>query len=430
MNAKMEKIENNVVKLEVTVEVEKFNQAMKKAYTKNAKQFNIPGFRKGKAPMNIIKKHYGEGVFYEDAINFCCDDTYPEVLKEHNIKPVDYPQIDIVQIGEGKDFIYTATVVVVPEVQLGEYKGLEVTKPVYEVKDEEVENELKSMQQKNARVETKEEGTVAKGDIAVIDFKGFVDDKAFEGGEGTNYELEIGSGSFIDNFEDQLIGLNKGDSKEVKVTFPQEYGREDLNGKEATFKVTINDIKVKELPALDDEFAKEVSEFDTLDELKADSRKKMEDVNELRAKREYEEAVLEAVCANAKVDIPSVMVDKEIDNMLKDLEMRLQYQGLDLQTYYQYTNNTEEKVREYMKETADKRVKTDLVIEEIAKVENIDATEEELLARATEMAKQYGSKDLEKTAKLVLESQKSYLKVDVVNEKVIKMLVDSSKATA
>jgi trigger factor len=429
MNAKMEKIENNVVKLEVTVEVEKFNEAMKKAYTKNAKQFNIPGFRKGKAPMNIIKKHYGEGVFYEDAINFCCDDTYPEVLKEHNIKPVDYPQIDIVQIGEGKDFVYTATVIVVPEVQLGEYKGLEVTKPVYEVKDEEVENELKSMQQKNARVETKEEGTVAKGDIAVIDFKGFVEDKAFEGGEGTNYELEIGSGSFIGNFEDQLIGLNKGDSKDVNVTFPEEYGREDLNGKEATFKVTINDIKAKELPALDDEFAKEVSEFDTLDELKADSKKKMQEVNESRAKREYEEAVLEAVCANAKVDIPGVMIDKEIDTMLKDLEMRLQYQGLDLQTYYQYTNNTEEKVREYMKETADKRVKTDLVIEEIAKVENVDATEEELLAKATEMAKQYGSKDLEKTAKLVLESQKNYLKVEVVNEKVVKMLVDNSKAT-
>lgn len=430
MNAKMEKIENNVVKLEITVEVEKFNEAMKKAFTKNAKQFNIPGFRKGKAPMNIIKKYYGEGVFYEDAINFCCDDTYPEALKEHNIKPVDYPQIDIVQVGEGKDFIYTATVVVVPEVELGEYKGLEVTKPVYEVKEEEVENELKSMQQKNARVETKEEGTVAKGDIAVIDFKGFVDEVAFEGGEGTNYELEIGSGSFIDTFEDQLIGLNKGDSKDVKVTFPAEYGREELNGKEATFKVTVNDIKVKELPALDDEFAKEVSEFDTLDELKADVRKKMEGVNEVRAKREYEEAVLEAVCANAKVDIPSVMIDKEIDNMLKDLEMRLQYQGLDLQTYYQYTNNTEEKVREYMKETADKRVKTDLVIEEIAKVENIDATEEELLAKATEMAKQYGSKDLEKTAKLVLDSQKSYLKLDVVNEKVVKMLVDNSKATA
>jgi len=429
MNAKMEKIENNVVKLEITVEAEKFNQAMKKAYAKNAKQFNIPGFRKGKAPMNIIKKHYGEGVFYEDAINFCCDDTYPEILKEHNINPVDYPEIDIVQVGEGKDFVYTATVVVVPEVQLGEYKGLEVKKPVYEVKEEEIQTELKSMQQKNARVETREEGSIEKGDIAVIDFTGYVDEKVFEGGEGKNYELEIGSGTFIGNFEEQLTGLNKGDSKDVQVTFPEEYGREDLNGKPAVFKVVINDIKVKELPALDDEFAKEVSEFDSLDELKADIKKKMDDANELRAKREYEEAVLDAVCANVKVEIPSVMIDKEIGNMIKDLEMRLQYQGLDLQTYYQYTNNTEEKVKEYMKETAEKRVKTDLVIEEIAKAENIEATEEELLAKATDMAKQYGSKELENTAKLILESQKSHLKVDVVNEKVVSMLLESSKAT-
>lgn len=430
MNTKMEKIENNVVKLEIAVEAEKFNEAMKKAFAKNAKQFNIPGFRKGKAPMSLIKKYYGEGVFYEDAINFCCDDTYPEALSEHNIRPVDYPQIDIVQVGEGKNFIYTATVTVVPEVQLGEYKAVEVKKPVYEVKDEEIENQLKSMQEKNARVETKEEGSVEKGDIAVIDFKGFVDDVAFEGGEGTDYQLEIGSGTFIDNFEDQLIGLNKGDKKDVVVTFPQEYGREDLNGKEAVFKVAVKEIKKKELPALDDEFAKEVSEFDTLDELKADIRKKMEEANELRSKKEYEEAVIDTVSSNAKIDVPAVMIDKEIDNMLKDLEMRLQYQGLDLNTYYQYTNNTEEKVREYMKETAEKRVRTDLVLEEIAKVENIDASEEELLAKATEMAKQYGGKDIEKTAKLVLESQKSYLKLDVVNEKVIKMLVDNSKAIA
>lgn len=430
MNVKMEKIENNVVKLEITVEAEKFNEAMKKAFAKNAKKFNIPGFRKGKAPMNIIKKYYGEGVFYEDAINFCCDDTYSTAINENNIKPVDYPEIDVVQVGEGKDFIYTAVVTVVPEVELGEYKGLEVKKPVYEVKDEEVENELKSMQQRNARIETKEDGTVEKGDIAVIDFKGFVNGEAFEGGEGTDYQLEIGSGTFIDNFEDQLVGLKKGDEKEVVVKFPEEYGREDLNGKDATFKVTVKDIKVKELPTLDDEFAKEVSEFDTMDEVKTDIRRKMEEANELRAKREFEEAVIDAVCANAKVEIPSVMIDKEIDNMLKDLEMRLKYQGLDLQTYYQYTNNTEEKVREYMKETADKRVKTDLVVEEIAKKENIDATEEELLERATEMAKQYGSKDLEKTAKLVLESQKNYLKVDVVNEKVVKMLVENTKALA
>lgn len=430
MNVKMEKIENNVVKLEITVEAEKFNEAMKKAFAKNAKKFNIPGFRKGKAPMNIIKKYYGEGVFYEDAINFCCDDTYSKAISENNIKPVDYPEIDVVEVGEGKDFVYTAVVTVVPEVELGEYKGLEVKKPVYEVKDEEVENELKSMQQRNARIETKEDGTVEKGDIAVIDFKGFVNGEAFEGGEGTDYQLEIGSGTFIDNFEDQLVGLKKDDEKEVVVKFPEEYGREDLNGKDATFKVTVKDIKVKELPTLDDEFAKEVSEFDTIDEVKADIRRKMEEANELRAKREFEEAVIDAVCANAKVEIPSVMIDKEIDNMLRDLEMRLKYQGLDLQTYYQYTNNTEEKVREYMKETADKRVKTDLVVEEIAKKENIDATEEELLERATEMAKQYGSKDLEKTAKLVLESQKNYLKVDVVNEKVVKMLVENTKAIA
>lgn len=430
MNVKMEKIENNVVKLEITVEAEKFNEAMKKSFAKNAKKFNIPGFRKGKAPMNIIKKYYGEGVFYEDAINFCCDDTYSTAINENNIKPVDYPEIDVVQVGEGKDFIYTAVVTVVPEVELGEYKGLEVKKPTYEVKDEEAENELKSMQQRNARIETKEDGTVEKGDIAVIDFKGFVNGEAFEGGEGTDYQLEIGSGTFIDNFEDQLVGLKKGDEKEVAVKFPEEYGREDLNGKDATFKVTVKDIKVKELPTLDDEFAKEVSEFDTIDEVKADIRRKMEEANELRAKREFEEAVIDAVCANAKVEIPSVMIDKEIDNMLRDLEMRLKYQGLDLQTYYQYTNNTEEKVREYMKETADKRVKTDLVVEEIAKKENIDATEEELLEKATEMAKQYGSKDLEKTAKLVLESQKNYLKVDVVNEKVVKMLVENTKAIA
>lgn len=430
MNVKMEKIEKNIVKLEITVEAEKFNEAMKKAFGKNAKKFNIPGFRKGKAPMNIIKKYYGEGVFYEDAINFCCDDTYPKALEENNIKPVDYPEIDIVEIGEGKDFIYTAKVTTVPEVELGQYKEVEVKKPVYEVKDEEIEAELNTMQQKNARVETKEEGTVEKGDIAVIDFKGFVDDVAFEGGEGKDYELEIGSGSFIDTFEDQLIGLNKGDSKDVKVTFPEEYGREDLNGKEAIFKVTVKDIKIKELPALDDEFAKEVSEFDTLDEVKSDIRKKMEEANELRAKREYEEAVIDAVCTNAKVDIPQVMVEKEVDTMLRDLEMRLKYQGLDLKTYYEYTNNTEEKVREYMRETAEKRVKTDLVIEEIAKIEKVEATDEELLARATDMAKQYGNNEAEKTAKLILDGQKNYLKMDVINEKVIKMLVDNSKAIA
>ncbi|WP_446897637.1 trigger factor [Clostridium sp. LBM24168] len=430
MNVKMEKVENNVVKLEITVESKKFNEAVKKAFAKNAKKFNIPGFRKGKAPMNIIKKYYGEGVFYEDAVNFCCDDTYPKAIKENNIKPVDYPKIDVVEIGENKDFIYTALVTVVPEVELGEYKGLEVKKNTYKVEDEEVENELKARQQKNARIETKEDGVIEKGNIAIIDFKGYIDDKPFEGGEGKDYELEIGSGTFISNFEDQLVGLKTGDSKDVTVTFPKEYGSEDLNGKEAVFKVTVKGIKIKELPELDDEFAKEISEFDTLDEVRADIRKKKEEQNELRANKEYEEAVIDAVSSNVKVDIPKIMIEKEIDNMLKDLEMRLKYQGLDLNSYYKYTNNTEEKVREYMRETAEKRVKNDLVIEKIAKVENIKATDEELLNRATEMSKQYGNGDPEKMAKLILDSQRNYIEVDVINEKVIKMLVDNSKAIA
>jgi trigger factor len=430
MNVKVEKIENNVVKLEISVEAQKFNEALQKSYTKNAKKFNIPGFRKGKAPINVIKRYYGEGVFFEDAINFCCDDTYPVAIKENDIRPVDYPEIDIVEIGEGKDFVYTAKVVVYPEVQLGEYKGVEVKKAEYNVTEEEIEAQLKSMQEKNARIETKTEGTVEKGNLAVIDFKGFVDGIAFEGGEGKDYSLEIGSGTFIDNFEDQVVGMSVGETKNVNVTFPEQYGKEELNGKPAVFEVTVKEIKVKDVPALDDEFAKEVSEFDTLDELKADSRKKLQESNDLRAKREYEEVVIDAVASNAKIDIPEVMVKKEVDSMLKDLEMRLKYQGLDLPTYYEYTNNTEEKVREYMKESAEKRVKVDLVLERIAKTENIEATDEEILAKATELAKQYGEKDIDKTAKLLFDAQKDYIKLDVINEKVIKLLVDNSKAIA
>lgn len=428
MKVSMEKIEKNVVKLEITVESKKFNEAMKKSYAKNVKKFNVPGFRKGKAPMSIIKRYYGETVFYEDAINICCDDTYPKAIEEKEIKPVDYPQIDIVEIGEGKDFVYTAQVTVMPEVELGEYKRLEAKKISYDVKDEDIENALKEMQQRNARIQTKEDGEQAeKGNIAVIDFKGYVDEVPFEGGEGTDYSLEIGSGTFIDNFEDQLIGTKKGEEKEVKVKFPEEYGSEELNGKEAKFEVTIKEIKVKEVPAIDDEFVKEVSEFDTLDELKEDIKAKIKEGNDKRAKGEYEESVINLACENAKVDIPDVMLENEINNMIKDLEMKLKYQGIDLQTYYQYTNSSEEKVREYMKEAATKRVKTDLVLAEVAKTEELDATEEEIMDKATEMAKQYGSEELEKTAKLLADSQKALLKADVINEKVVKLIVDNSK---
>jgi trigger factor len=428
MNVKFEKVETNVVKLEVTVEKEKFNEALKKAYAKNAKKYNIPGFRKGKAPMNIIKKFYGEGVFYEDAVNICIDETYPKALEENNVHPVDYPQIDVVDIGEGKELIYSASVTVMPEVELGQYKGVEVKKVEYPVTDEDVEKELKSMQEKNARVETKTEGSVEKGNIAVIDFKGYIDGVAFEGGEGKDYSLEIGSGSFIDTFEDQLIGAAVGEKREIKVNFPENYGREELNGKPALFEVTVNEIKVKELPELDDEFAKEVSEFDTLEELKSDVRKKQEEANEAKAKREYEEAVIDSVCANAKIEIPEVMIKKETDNMLKDLEMRLKYQGLDLNSYYQYTNSSEEMMREYMKDSAEKKARTELVLEKIAKVEEVAADEEEIKERASELAKQYGGNDLEKTVDMLVKGQGEYLKIDVVNEKVMKMLVDNSKA--
>lgn len=429
MNAKIEKLGNNEVKFEITVGADKFNEAIKKAYNKNRSKFNIPGFRKGKAPISIIKQYYGESVFYEDAVNFCCDDTYPEALKENDIKPVDYPELDIVQIGDGKDLIYTAKVTVLPEVELGEYKDIEVKKVEYPVTEEDIENELKAVQQKNARIEVKaEEAAIENGNIAIIDFKGYVDDVAFEGGEGKDYSLEIGSGTFIGDFEQQLIGLKKGESKDVNVTFPEEYGKEELNGKPAKFEVTVNEIKIKELPALDDEFAKDVSEFDTLEQYKNDIKSKLEETNNTKAKAEYEDKVIDAVCGNAKIDVPQVMIKNETDQMLKELESRLQYQGLDLKSYFEFTNSSEEKVREYMGETAEKRVKTRLIIDKIAQVEDVKASEEELLAKATELAKQYTDKDIEKMADAIVKTQNDMLVHDTVNEKVIDLLVSSSKA--
>jgi len=431
MIAKIEKLENNIVQLEITVEAQKFDEALLKSFKKNSKKFDLPGFRKGKAPLAMIKRNYGVEVFYEDAINLVYEDTYPKAIKENDINPVDYPELDIVEIGEGKDFKYTAKVAVMPEVILGEYNGVEVSKIEYPVSEDEVDKQIKSMQDKGARVEVKaEDAIIEKGDIAIIDFKGFVDGIAFEGGEGKEFSLEIGSGSFIDNFEDQLIGLKKDEKKEVNVHFPEEYGKEELNGKAAMFEVTVNEIKAKEVPELDDEFAKEVSEFDTLDELKADIKNKIVESNNLRAEREFEDKVVDAACENAKIDIPAVMIKKETDIMLQDLEQKLKVQELDLNSYYKYTNTTEEKVREYMRENAEKRVKTKLVVDEIAKVEKFEATEEELLEKATEYAKQYGDKDIEKMAKLLLDAQKEYIKADVINEKVIKMLVSNSKIVA
>ena len=419
MEAKMEKIETNVVKLEVKVEAEKFDAALKKAYNKNKMHFNVQGFRKGKVPMAMVKKFYGIEVLYDDAVNFVIDETYPAALAENDIKPVDYPKVDIVEIGEGKDLIYTAEITTYPEVELGEYKGLEVKKPTYEVNDEEVEKQLASMQEKNARVTTKEEGTVEDKNIAVIDFKGYIDGTLFEGGEGTDFSLEIGSGSFIDNFEEQLIGLSVGDTKEVNVTFPENYGSEELNGKPAKFDVTVKEIKVKEVPALDDEFAKDASEFETLAELKEDIKKNLQKAEDQKAENEFEEDIITAVIENTKLDLPQVMVEKEIDHMMNDLENRLKYQGLTLEQYMEFTGNTPEKMRDFMKENAERKVKADIIIDAIAKAENIEATEEELKEKALEVAKMYSGGDHEKMADLLIKAQKPMLENEI---KIVKTL--------
>ena len=419
MEAKMEKIDVNVVKFEVKVEADKFKEALTRAYKKNVKKFNVPGFRKGKVPMNVVKKYYGVEVLLEDAVNFAIEGSYANVLKENNVRPVDFPKVEVVQAEEGKDLIYTAEVTVYPEVELGAYKGLNVEKKTYEVTEEEVAAKLKEMQEKNARVEVKE-GAIENGNIAVIDFKGFIDGVAFEGGEGHDYSLEIGSGSFIDNFEEQLVGAKAGDKVEVNVTFPENYGKEELNGKPAKFEVEVKEVKAKELPVLDDEFAKEVSEFETLEALKEDTTKKLEEANTARAEREYEEAILRAVVENAKMDIPAVMVEQEIDRMVQNLAQRLQYQGLTLEQYFQFTGTDAEKMREYMKENAETKVKTELVLEALQKAEKMEVLDEELKEKASEVAKLYGAND-EKMVELLLQNQREALVADVMTSKVINL---------
>lgn len=426
MEAKMEKIETNVVKLEVKVEAAQFNEAINKSYKKNVKHFNIPGFRKGKVPMAMVKKQYGVEVLLDEAQNIAIDETYTKVLIDNNVTPVDRPQVDVVQCEEGKDFIYTITVTTYPEVTLGEYKGLGIEAKTYEVTEEEVNARLDQMRAQNARVESKEDGEVAKGDIAVIDFKGFIGEEAFAGGEGTDYSLEIGSGSFIDNFEDQLIGAKVGEQVEVNVTFPEQYGKDELNGKAARFEVTVKEIKVKELPELDDEFAKETSEFDTLAEVKEDIKKNIEEQNVSKAKTEFEDAVISAVVDNAKMEVPEVMIQSEIDTMVKNLESRLSQQGLTLEQYFQFTGQDANKVREYMKETADKKVKTDLVLEAVEKAEKIEASEEEIRTRAEEVAKMYAAENAE-MVDLLIQNQKHALIADVKANKTVEFLLENNK---
>ena len=426
MNCKVEKTENaNEVKLELTIEASKFDEAMKKVYFKSAKYFNIPGFRKGKAPMNIVEKYYGKEIFYEDAFNEVAPEAMEEAVKENNLEVVSRPDIEVTQIGKGQDLIFTAVMQTKPEAKLGKYKGIEIKKIEYNVTDEDIEHELGHMQEHNARMITVEDRPVESGDTATIDFEGFVDGKAFEGGKAEGHELTIGSNTFIPGFEDQIIGMKIDEEKDINVKFPDEYFSKDLAGKDATFKVKVHEIKRKELPELDDEFAKDVSEFDTLKELKEDIKKKQEKQNKDKEKYETEDAVIKAVVENMEVDIPSGMIETETENMLKDFEQRISYQGIKLEQYLKMLGKTRDEMKKEYEPQAIEGIKSRLALEAVIKAEKIEATDEEVDEKLKEMAKNYGRENDESFMKN--ENIRNYIKEGIKSEKAIEFLVKNAK---
>ncbi len=425
MSLKQEKTENkNELKLTFTVPASRFEEAIQEVFKKSAKYFNIPGFRKGKAPFKIVERYYGDSIFYEDAFNELAPVVYDEEVKENKVEVASRPQIDIVQMEKGKDLIFTAIVATKPEVKLGKYKEIPLKKIEYKVTDEDIEHEINHRAEHNARIVTVEDRPVKDQDIVTIDFEGFTDGKPFEGGKAENHELTIGSKTFIPGFEDQIIGMKIGEEKDIKVTFPKDYFSKDLAGKEATFHVVLHGIKEKQLPAIDDEFAKDVSEFDTLQELKNDIKEKMEKENAERAKHETEDAAVEEVCKNTNIDIPEGMIDLEIDNIMQNLDQRLSYQGLNLEQYLKMMGKSEADFRKDYKEQAEKNVKTRLVLEQIVKDENIKEDEKYIKEKLEEMAKQYNRKveDLEKNEEL-----KNYLAESSKTEQAVELIVKNAK---
>lgn len=425
MSVKVENTENkNEVKLSFTIEAAKFDEAMKKVYVKTAKYFTIPGFRKGKAPMQMVEKHYGSEIFYEDTFNELVPEIYDAAIKENNIAAVSRPNIDVSQIGKGQDLVFTAVVQTKPEVKLGKYKGIELPKVEYTVSDKDVEHELGHMAEHNARLVTIEDRPVEKGDIAVIDFEGFLDGKPFEGGKAEKHELEIGSNTFIPGFEDQVIGMKIDEEKDLNVTFPEDYFSKELAGKPVVFKVKVHEIKHKELPKMDDEFAKDISEFDTLADLKNSIKEKIQKENDDKAKYETEDNAIKAVCDGVELEIPSGMIETEVDNMVKDVEQRLQYQGLTLEQYYALSGKPEGVMRDEMKETAQKNVKSRLVIEAIIKAEDIKPEDKEVEEKLKEMAKNY-----QKTEEEMLQNTylKDYITENMKVEKAIQFVIDNAK---
>ena len=425
MKSKIEKTENaNEVKMELTIEAKKFDEAIKKVYFESVKYITIPGFRKGKAPMNIVEKYYGKEIFYEDAFNDLVPKEMQEALKENNLEAVSRPDIEVTQIGKGQDLILVATFQIKPEVKLGKYKGIEIPKIEYNVSDEDVQKELETIADKNSRLVTVENRPVENKDIAVIDFEGFVDGVAFEGGKAENHELEIGSHSFIDGFEDQVIGMKVDEEKDINVKFPEKYFSEELAGKDAVFKVKLHEIKKKELPKIDDEFAKDVSEYDTLDELKASIKSKFEEENTARAKREKEDAAIKAVCDNVEIDIPSGMIETELNTIMQDLDLRLSYQGMNLEKYLQMIGKTEADFRKDYEDQAKQSVKSNLVLEAIASDAEIEVKEADIEEKLNELAKAYG-----KTAEELKENKEliKYVENNLKIEKTIEYIVSNAK---
>ena len=378
MSVQVEKLEKNMAKLTVEVPAENVEKAIQGAYNKMKKSINIPGFRKGEAPRQLIEKMYGKEVFYNDAIDAMLPSAYSDAVEECGEEIVSHPQIDVVQIESGKPFVFTATVAVKPAVELGEYKGIQVEKAPIEVKDEEIEAQITKEREANSRTVTVDDRAVAQGDIVTLDFEGFVDGVAFEGGKGENYDLTIGSNTFIPGFEDQLVGAEIGKELDVNVTFPEEYGAKELAGKAAVFKCKVNGIKVKELPAVDDEFAQEVSEFDTLDEYKADIKAKLLKEKEDEAARAKEDAVIGKIIEGAKMEIPDAMVEYQTRQMLDEFAQRIQSQGISLDQYFQFTGLTEEKYMEEMKPRALQNIQSRLVLEAVAQAENLVAEEADI----------------------------------------------------
>ena len=425
MSLQVENLEKNMAKLTIEVPASEFEKALQSAYNKQKKSISVPGFRKGKVPRQMVEKMYGPEIFYEDAANELIPTAYEEELKNCDLEIVSRPTVDIVQIKKGENFIFTAEVAVKPEVTLGEYKGMEVDKTSTRVTQKEVEAKIKEEAEKNARTVTVEGRPVQDGDEVIVDFEGFVDGEAFEGGKGENYPLTIGSGSFIPGFEEQLVGAEAEKEVEVKVTFPDEYHAEELKGKDAVFKCTVHEIKVKQIPEIDDEFAAEVSEFDTLDEYKADVKAKIKEQKENEGKQKKEDQAVEKAVANATMEIPEAMIDEQVRQMVNEFAQNMQYQGISFEQYCQITGMTLEKVQEETRPQAVKRIETRLVLEAIAKAENIEVTEERLDEEIKKMAESYNM-EADKLKELMGEEEKKQMMEDIAVQDAVTFLVENA----